>query len=226
MNIFMELFLFCSPSDKQSQIDLWKAALSSVLKHRKRAHSSSAYDFAYGTPSKKSHKDNLKETPFAGGHSNYETGSLSGYGAGTRLIHGASTQPAYPTNAHPGFRAGALPTSSGHFDVTEGPRAGVNFNLIVRMEPQIELISYIQTIAPYYARLMENKNYEAKIMIEDLSSGSEGFTPCGYFNKDNSCQTKFLHPDGTIHICALCYYSLGGMMNVHRLSQCPLLNLG
>ena len=49
----------------------------------------------------------------------------------------------------------------------------------------------------------------------------------GHYNKNNSCVLPFVHNDDNeekrIHACALCYFVMGGMINVHRLIQCPLL---
>ena len=53
------------------------------------------------------------------------------------------------------------------------------------------------------------------------------YVPCGRFNKDNSCDATFMHTDKNfekrIHSCALCYFASGGLINDHRLIQCPLL---
>ena len=51
--------------------------------------------------------------------------------------------------------------------------------------------------------------------------------PCVFFNRDNSCDKPFIHNEtedtSNIHSCALCYYTLSGLVNVHTISKCPLL---
>ena len=68
---------------------------------------------------------------------------------------------------------------------------------------------------------------DGRQFIGSIVGGCIRFIPCGHYNKDNSCDLEFVHNDQNdekrIHACALCYYVLGGMINVHRLIQCPIL---
>jgi len=56
--------------------------------------------------------------------------------------------------------------------------------------------------------------------------------PCDLFNRDNSCQfpaDALGHLDckniQRVHSCTICYFTLGGMINMHRQTECPLLAL-
>ena len=68
---------------------------------------------------------------------------------------------------------------------------------------------------------------EGRHFIGSIVGGCIRYVPCGHYNKDNSCDLPFVHNDEKsekrIHACALCYFVMGGMINVHRLIQCPLL---
>jgi hypothetical protein len=65
-------------------------------------------------------------------------------------------------------------------------------------------------------------------LIKSVTTSSQ-FIPCGNYNKDGSCQDAMLHLDKNyckrIHACTLCFYALNGMTNLHRQTECPLLQL-
>ena len=65
-------------------------------------------------------------------------------------------------------------------------------------------------------------------LVNDLIEDRTKYIPCGQFNKDNSCDLPFVHlnekNENMIHSCALCYFVLSGLINVHLLRKCPLLS--
>ena len=65
-------------------------------------------------------------------------------------------------------------------------------------------------------------------LVNDLIEDRTKYLPCGQFNKDNSCDLPFVHlnekNENVIHSCALCYFVLSGLINVHLLRKCPLLS--
>ena len=108
------------------------------------------------------------------------------------------------------------------------PPRGIDFNALIRMEPDIEMMAYVQAKASLYATATEAKYPDGRMFVGSLVGGCVRYVPCGAFNKDNSCSMAFVHPDQhgeqRIHSCLLCYFALCGMINLHRLSQCPLLS--
>ena len=91
------------------------------------------------------------------------------------------------------------------------------FSKIVGMWPKIYLIYFYFFRAPNGIQLVND-------LIEDRTK----YLPCGQFNKDNSCDLPFVHlnekNENMIHSCALCYFVLSGLINVHLLRKCPLLS--
>ena len=65
-------------------------------------------------------------------------------------------------------------------------------------------------------------------LVQKIVEDRNGYNPCGRFNKDNSCDLSFVHSndknENIIHSCALCYFALSGLINIHRLPKCPLLS--
>ena len=53
--------------------------------------------------------------------------------------------------------------------------------------------------------------------------------PCDIYNQRDTCKYPMIHVDSNqdqrIHSCSLCYYSLRGLINLHRQTKCPLLRL-
>ena len=105
---------------------------------------------------------------------------------------------------------------------------GLDFSALVAMEPETEMMAYVQAKANEYAQATDTKYPDGRVFVGSLVGGCVRYVPCGSFNKDNSCPMSFVHPDlngeQRIHSCALCYFALCGMINLHRLSQCPLLS--
>ena len=81
-----------------------------------------------------------------------------------------------------------------------------------------------ETIYPIFIFRAPNGIKLVNALIEDRT----GYVPCGHFNKDNSCDLPFVHlnekNENMIHSCALCYFVLSGLINVHLLKKCPLLS--
>ena len=70
------------------------------------------------------------------------------------------------------------------------------------------------------------------IIPDKINSAGNNIVPCDSYNRDNSCQfpaDAIGHLDARhvqrIHSCTICYFSLGGMMNIHPHTECPLLSL-
>lgn len=62
-------------------------------------------------------------------------------------------------------------------------------------------------------------------LVETLVEDRFGYIPCSQFNQTNTCSSQdFVHSENRIHSCALCFYSLNGLINIHYLSKCPLLS--
>ena len=65
-------------------------------------------------------------------------------------------------------------------------------------------------------------------LVNELIEDRTGYVPCGQYNKDNSCALPFVHQndkgENMIHCCALCYFVLSGLINIHLLRKCPLLD--
>ncbi len=64
-------------------------------------------------------------------------------------------------------------------------------------------------------------------VIKSGNSEERKLRPCGHFNKNDTCSQPPIHVDSNyamcIHSCALCYYALHGLINMHSVAYCPLL---
>ncbi len=108
---------------------------------------------------------------------------------------------------------------------------GIDLDLVRVMQNGRDILNYVQSKAGLYAERVDNKNGDCRRLLSSLvKKGSlEGkFVPCPFFNKDNSCDNPPVHlgTDFTnqIHACALCFFTLDGMINLHQLCNCPLLS--
>ena len=61
------------------------------------------------------------------------------------------------------------------------------------------------------------------------TKSSNRLIPCDIYNQSDDCPYALLHLDSKdeqrIHSCSLCYFTLGGLINLHRQTRCPLLNI-
>ena len=106
-------------------------------------------------------------------------------------------------------------------------KIAIDFKLIKSLDANTDMMEYIQGISQCYKKSLDKRLPDGRQFIGSIVGGCVRFIPCGHYNKDNSCDLKFVHNDQNdekiIHACALCYFVLGGMINVHRLIQCPIL---
>jgi len=106
-------------------------------------------------------------------------------------------------------------------------KIAIDFKLLLSLDANTDMMEYIQGISQCYTESLDKKYPDGRQFIGSIVGGCIRFIPCGHYNKDNSCDLEFVHNDQNdekrIHACALCYYVLGGMINVHRLIQCPIL---
>ena len=58
---------------------------------------------------------------------------------------------------------------------------------------------------------------------------SSPLLPCDIYNQHDTCNYPMLHLDANqkqrVHSCSLCYFTLGGLINLHRQPSCPLLSI-
>ncbi len=94
-----------------------------------------------------------------------------------------------------------------------------------------DILNYVKSKAKYYANALDQRNPDGRKLVDMLvNCGKEEvmMVPCPLFNKDNSCDNPPVHLDrnytNRIHACALCFFTLDGMTNFHRLTHCPLLS--
>ena len=100
----------------------------------------------------------------------------------------------------------------------------IDLHYIQTLHPEKALLGYVQEQSKFYANTVDD---DSRAFIGSLVGACTQFVPCGRFNKDNSCPKDFIHNDQNhekrIHACLLCYFVFSGMINIHRLPQCPLL---
>jgi len=105
-------------------------------------------------------------------------------------------------------------------------KASINFKHMLSLDAN-DLMTYIQEKSQHYSEKVDKMYPDGRSFIGSIVGGCIRYVPCGSYNKDNSCTLPFVHNDEKgekrIHACALCYFVMGGMINVHRLIQCPLL---
>lgn len=108
-----------------------------------------------------------------------------------------------------------------------------------------KMLRYIQHCSVDYAKELDKTfpdlrrvlNYLVKSDVpkqglarDKCGSGrSNRLLPCDIFNQSDKCPYTLLHLDSKqdqrIHSCSLCYFTLGGLINMHRQTRCPLLNI-
>ncbi len=106
----------------------------------------------------------------------------------------------------------------------------IDLNKIVNLRSHNDVISYVRDKAYYYALAIDSMYPKFRGTISDLiqESNRAKVVPCSEFNQANDkCGHPPIHVDNTfntrIHSCILCFFSLGGMTNMHTLSKCPLM---
>lgn len=124
------------------------------------------------------------------------------------------------------------------------PEKGVNSKMVNFLSGN-EMMRYIQHCSIEYAKELDKTfpdlrrviGYIVKTDISNNGSlrersdskGSDQLLPCDIYNKADTCNYPMLHLDANqdqrIHSCSLCYFSLGGLINLHRQTKCPLLNI-
>lgn len=106
-------------------------------------------------------------------------------------------------------------------------KKGIDFKHLTTLDANTEMLQYVQEKCQDYVTGLDQKFPEGRQFIGSIVGGCIRYVPCGSYNKDNSCDQSFVHDDSNgekrIHSCALCYFAMGGMINTHRLIQCPLL---
>lgn len=106
-------------------------------------------------------------------------------------------------------------------------KLGIDFKKISELDAN-QWLKYVQEKSAFYAKNCDCKFPDGRQFVGSIVGACIRFVPCAQFNKDNSCQEKnMVHTDENgekrIHSCALCYFAMGGMLNCHRVIQCPLL---
>jgi hypothetical protein len=104
----------------------------------------------------------------------------------------------------------------------------IDFDKVLSLDPDTKLLSYIKALAHGYKDAISSSAPNGIKLVNELIEDRTGYVPCGHFNKDNSCDLPFVHlnekNENMIHSCALCYFVLSGLINVHLLKKCPLLS--
>jgi len=107
-------------------------------------------------------------------------------------------------------------------------KESIDFDKVSSLDPDTELLSYIKVVAHGYKDAISSSAPNGIQLVNDLIEDRTKYLPCGQFNKDNSCDLPFVHlnekNENMIHSCALCYFVLSGLINVHLLRKCPLLS--
>lgn len=93
--------------------------------------------------------------------------------------------------------------------------------------------NYTEILDARYPGLRRIVGRLIKSVIPDpINSVGSILIPCQLYNLDNSCPfpaDAIGHLDAKhvqrVHSCTICYFTLGGMVNVHRQTECPLLSL-
>ena len=75
----------------------------------------------------------------------------------------------------------------------------------------------------YYCR----RQPSTREFIGNIVGDSISHVPCGLYNQNDSCDMPLTHfgknGEKRIHACALCYFTLRGMISLHRQNHCHLL---
>ena len=107
-------------------------------------------------------------------------------------------------------------------------RKGLDLDLASRMDPR-EMLKYVKDCAHDYARELDRRFPDVRSVMGRLVRTDGSFVPCDLYNQNDSCPKDYIHFDANrasrIHSCTICYFSMGGMVNMHRQTQCPLLTL-
>lgn len=120
---------------------------------------------------------------------------------------------------------------------------GVDFKIANDLSGD-EMLRYIQHCSRDYAHALDKTFPDLRRVVGFLiktdlgSNGVKGRCeekdsnqplPCDVYNKTGTCNYPIVHLDSKqdqrIHSCSLCYFILGGLINMHRQSKCPLLNI-
>jgi len=113
---------------------------------------------------------------------------------------------------------------------------GVDLERAARMDPT-EMLKYIQQCSHVYAKELDKRFPDVRKVMGRLvkTAVSDQFpdrvyVPCDKYNQlGDDCGTPFVYQDARgnwrIHACTICYFTMGGMINLHRQTRCPLLSL-
>ena len=145
----------------------------------------------------------------------------------------------------------ALPKQRSHdhvlseFDKIRGGK-GIDWKIANNLTKD-EMLRYIQHCSIDYTKELDKTfpdlrrvigylvKTDATRMLKDVTrercdpQGCNRLLPCDIYNQSDKCPYGLLHLDSkqdqSIHSCSLCYFSLGGLINLHRQTRCPLLNI-
>ena len=111
------------------------------------------------------------------------------------------------------------------------------------MDPN-EMLKYVQKCSHTYASELDRRFPDVRKVMGRLvrsvppggargqSPDSTPYVPCDLYNQNNSCPyardsltCRDARGNMRIHSCTICYFSMGGMINLHRQTMCPLLSL-
>ena len=112
----------------------------------------------------------------------------------------------------------------------------ISFYMSVRLPKIRSVHTYVMTRTVYFGWIciyldisFFSRSPNGQRLTETIVYNQNGFTPCGLYNKNNSCTKAFVHKDAyhgrVIHSCLLCHFVLSGLVNIHIMSNCPLLSL-
>ena len=99
-----------------------------------------------------------------------------------------------------------------------------------------ETLRYVQKCSNEYAKELDATFPDLRRVVgclvkTDLADTNESshLLPCDIYNQHDKCNYPMLHLDASqtqrIHSCSLCYFTLGGLINLHRQPSCPLLSI-
>ena len=101
-------------------------------------------------------------------------------------------------------------------------------------QPPLEMLRYVQKCCHDYANELDKRYPDVRKVMGRLVKTNSDLVPCDVYNQSGTCNRvrgdgQIVHPDENgsrrIHSCSMCYFSMGGMINLHHQNQCPLLDL-
>jgi len=131
--------------------------------------------------------------------------------------------------------------SSTRFDNSRGGK-GIDWKIANNLKGN-EVLRYIENCSTDYVKQLDrsfpdlrrvighivNTVVPKNNMTRDRYNKATEVLPCDVYNQSDACPYSMLHLDSEenqrIHSCSLCYFSLKGLINLHRQTRCPLLNI-